>query len=177
MTRSKARKKLVRERSAKTGESYSAALRQLLATKETPMSTTTQTSESRCTMCDQGPAQSKALLVAGSAPICVECDESFRSVFREHLAPVAQAFSAPLDQFMSTVAYEHDDDHWVLHLHTFRPGPVIGQRGATAQALRDALVELSGDQGLRLNLVEHRARGCSVPSPGTPASSDDATRG
>lgn len=170
MTRNKARKKLVRQRSAKTGESYSAALRQLLATKESPMSTTTTTDATarRCTMCGQGPSDSKVLLVAGQAPICHECDESFRAVFRNHLTPVADSASAPLDQFMSAIAYETRDDHWVVHLHTFRPGFVIGHRGATAQALRADLVELTGDEKLALNLVEHQGRGCKSESESTP---------
>src|SRR5687767_14547664 len=119
MTRNKARKNLVRQRSAKTGESYSAALRQLLANKETPLSTTTNdtTKTTRvCTMCGEGPTDSKVLLVAGSAPICRECDESFRVVFRKHLNPVADSFSAPLDQFMTAIAYETKDHHWVVHL-------------------------------------------------------------
>lgn len=171
MTRNKARKKLVRQRSAKTGESYSAALRQLLATKETPVSTTTnpETTERRCAMCGQGPSDSKVLLFAGQAPVCRGCDDRFRSVFRNHLTPLADAASAPLDQFMSTIAYETRDEHWVVHLHTFRPGPVIGHRGATAEALRDDLVELTGDEKLQLNLVEHQARGCkreTEPSSG-----------
>lgn len=169
MTRNKARKNLVRQRSAKTGESYSAALRQLLASKETPMTTTTttETTTRSCTMCGEGPSDSKVLLFAGRAPICRECDESFRAVFRNHLIPLADAASAPLDQFMSTIAYDTKDDHWVVHLHTFRPGPVIGQRGATVQALRADLVELTGDAELRLNLVEHQGRGCKN-EPETP---------
>lgn len=169
MTRNKARKNLVRQRSAKTGESYSTALRQLLATKETPMGTTTnpETTERRCTMCGEGPSASKVLLVAGQAPICHDCDDRFRSVFRNHLTPLADAASAPLDQFMSTIAYATEADHWVVHLHTFRPGPVLGPRGATVQALRDDLVELTGDEELRLNLIEHQARGCR--SEGAPA--------
>ena len=172
MTRNKARKKLVRERSAKTGESYSAALRQLLATKETPVSTTnidtTETTARRCTMCSEGPSESKDLLFAGQAPICRDCDERFRAVFRSHLTPVAESMNAPIDQFMSTIAYATEDDHWVVHLHTFRPGPVIGPRGATIQALRTDLVELTGDDRLRLNLVEHQGRGCKSEGASTP---------
>ena len=168
MTRNKARKKLVRERSAKTGESYTAALRQLLANKETPMGTTTtsvdETTDRQCTMCGRTPIDPNRLLSAGGAPICADCDERVRSVFRNHLAPVALAANAPLDQFMSTIAYEREDDHWVVHLHTFRPGPVIGSGGATAQELRDGLVDLTGDEKLRLNLVEHQARGCRSKS-------------
>ena len=69
---------------------------------------------------------------------------------------------------MSALAYATEGDHWVVHLHTFRPGPVIGPRGATAQALRTALVELTDDAKLRLNLVEHHGRGCkSETEPAT----------
>lgn len=133
--------------------------------------TTTATNDSttrRCTMCGEGPSDSRVLLFAGRAPICGDCDERFRVVFRNHLAPVADAACAPLDQFMSTVAYETKDDHWVVHLHTFRPGPVMGPQGATAQALRADLVELTGDSKLRLNLVEHRGGGCKNEAESSP---------
>lgn len=123
---------------------------------------TPETTPRRCTMCGEGPSDSRELLFAGSAPICCDCDECFREVFRNHLTPIADSAKAPLDQFMSTIAYETRDDHWVVHLHTFRPGPVIGSRGGTVQALRAALVELTGDPELRLNLVGHEGRGCKI---------------
>lgn len=80
---------------------------------------------------------------------------------RSQLEPIAEAAGSPIAQFMSAIAYASEDDHWVLHLHTFRPGPVIGTKGATVHALRDGLVELTGDAELRLNLVSHEPRGCS----------------
>ena len=51
------------------------------------MTTTTDTTIRRCTMCGQGPSVSRKLLVAGAAPICRECDEKFRTVFRNQLEP------------------------------------------------------------------------------------------
>lgn len=173
MTRNRARKDLVRKRSAKTGESYTAALRQLLASKEIPMSTTPspETPDRSCTMCGDTHSDSKVLLYAGSAPMCRECDERFRSVFRNHLAPIAETASAPLDQFMSTIAYESKDDTLVVHLHTFRPGLVIGHRGATVRALHADLLEIVGARRLQVNLVEHQGRGCkSGAEPAPPLS-------
>lgn len=156
MTRNKARKRLVRQRSAKTGESYSAALRQLLATKETPVKAApTVDTPLRCTLCDEPESPTTKMLAAGGTPICRGCDERFRVIFRAHLEPVADSAGSPLDQFMSAIAYFIVEDHWKVDLHTFRPGLVIGSGGATVGPIRRDLVKLTGDERLQLNLVEH----------------------
>ena len=163
MTKNKARKRLVRQRSAKTGESYAAALRQLLASKETPMATpepTTTTPPRSCTCCGEPESSERRLLLAG-VPICRPCDERFRAVFRTHLEPAADSVSRPLDHAMTALVYTRRDDRWYLHLHSFLPGLVIGRRGATAQAIHDDLVAMTGDDRLHLNIVEHGHPGCS----------------
>ncbi|HUQ38834.1 MAG TPA: KH domain-containing protein [Acidimicrobiales bacterium] len=114
-----------------------------------------------CTLCGNDESATTRLLVAGSAPICRDCDQRFRGVFRAHLEPIADSARSPLDQLMSTVSYVTEAGHWAVHLHTFRPGLVIGKGGATVNSLRDALVQLTGDAELRLNLVEHSGGGCT----------------
>jgi ribosomal protein S3 len=69
---------------------------------------------------------------------------------------------------MSAIAYTIKDDHWYLHLHTFRPGMVIGRRGVTAQAILDDLREMSGDDRLALNLVGHDGAGCTARAETAP---------
>jgi hypothetical protein len=157
MTSNKGRKRLVRQRSAKTGESYAAALRQLRASKEISVTT-----PDTCHLCDRPDGADVRLLRAGKVPVCRDCHERFMAVLRTHLEPVADEHAVTLESVIDTLAYDapSDDARWYVHLHTFRPGLVIGKRGVTAQAIRDDLVALTGDERFRLNIVEHGHPGC-----------------
>ena len=165
MTKNKARKRLVRQRSDKTGESYTAALRQLLANKEKSVSTTTPTNRTDlCALCrakDDGSTN----FVAAGLTFCVSCHEQLATAVRRHLEPEAARLRRPLDFFLSTLVVVPDGNAWVVHLHTLQPGLVIGHRGETADAIRASLIELTQQDGLRLNIVAHEPFGCSRPSP------------
>ena len=159
MTRNRGFKRLVRQRSAKTGESYATALRHLRGSKENIV-TTPETDEQTCRLCGCTGGPDSALL-RGRVPVCRECHERFREVFRMHLEPAALEHAVSLDSLMGPHVYDvPKEGEWYVHLHTFLPGLVIGRRGATAQAIRSSLVELTGDEGFRLNIVEHGHPGC-----------------
>lgn len=66
----------------------------------------------------------------------------------------------PLEYFVSALIYVPEGVSWVVHLHTLQPGVVIGRQGATADKIRKSLVEVTGDDRLRLNIVGHEVFGC-----------------
>ncbi|HEX7168462.1 MAG TPA: hypothetical protein VF230_15890 [Acidimicrobiales bacterium] len=103
-----------------------------------------------------------AFVFAG-ATVCVACHERMRSAVAAHLEPEAARAGRPIEYFLSALAYARRDGHWVVHLHTFQPGLVIGRQGATAQNIRQSLIEVTGDGDLRLNIASHDfdAKGCS----------------
>jgi hypothetical protein len=154
MTRNKGRKRLVRQRTAKTGESYTAALRQLRATKEKSMSTTTDqpTRMTRCAVCKTEDDGTTPFVVAG-ATFCSDCHARLTTAVRLPLEPEAARTRRPMDFLVSCLVFVPDGDHLVVHLHTLQPGLVIGARGETADRIRSALVDVTGDAGLRLNIV------------------------
>ena len=157
MTKHKARKRLVRPRAATTGESYTAALRQLLASKESAV-TTENTPVSCCALCAARAGPATSFVFAG-VTLCVECHERLRSAVRTHLEPEAARAGRPLEYFLTALAFARHDDAWVVHLHTFQPGLVIGRQGVTASNIRTALVEVTGDNRLRLNIAQHDFNG------------------
>jgi hypothetical protein len=160
---------LVRQRSAKTGESYAAALRQLQHSKETSVTTPEpepETEAKTCRLCGAPDTPEAPLLRVGRTRICGGCHDRFLDIFRTHLEPAAAEHAVTLDSVMSTVVYDTTKDgDWKVNLHTFRPGVVIGRRGATAAAIRASLVELTGDPRFHLNLVEHGHPGCTSKPP------------
>lgn len=158
MTKNKARKRLVRQRTAKTGESYTTALRHLLASKGTPVDTET-TPISSCALCERVENQPKALVAAG-APLCLDCYDRLRAAVVAHLEPEASRARRPLDYVLSALFFVRGDENWTVHLHTFQPALVIGRAGATAGKLRRSLVEATGDEELRLNVASHDFDGC-----------------
>jgi hypothetical protein len=159
MTRNRGFKRLVRERSAKTGESYAIALRQLRDSKENPV-TTPETTDETCRL-RGSPDTPDTSLLRGRVSVCRNCHERFREVFRAHLEPLAVEQAVSLDSIMGTLVYDvPKEGQWYVHLHTFLPGLVIGRRGVTAAAIHASLVELTGDDQFQLNLVEHGHPGC-----------------
>jgi hypothetical protein len=73
MTKRKHFKRRVRERSAKTGESYTSALRHLrVTTKESPM-TTTENAVITCSFCGKTQHEVKKLIAGPGVYICDEC--------------------------------------------------------------------------------------------------------
>jgi predicted RNA-binding protein YlqC (UPF0109 family) len=159
MTRNRGFKRLVRQRAAKTGESYAIAFRQLRDSKEKSV-TTPETTEQTCRLCSSSNTPESALL-RGRVSVCRNCHARFREVLRAHLEPVALEHAVSLDSIMGTLVYDvPKEGQWYVHLHTFLPGLVIGRRGVTAAAIRASLVELTGDDRFHLNLVEHGHPGC-----------------
>ncbi len=84
-----------------------------------------------------------------------------QATIREHLAPIAEEYDKPLDPgLVSAMMFDRDSAgegqprYWQVHLYTLSPGLVIGHGGATAQARRDRLCDVSGDPNLRLNLID-----------------------
>lgn len=75
MTTRKRLKRLVRARAAKTGESYTSALRHFReeTPKERGMSQSTQRPLSRCTFCTKSQDQVKRLIAGPGVFICDEC--------------------------------------------------------------------------------------------------------
>lgn len=162
MTKNKARKRLVRQRTSKTGESYTSALRQLLANKERSVTSPTQNSTNLCALCGI-EGDDPAIFVDAGLTFCQPCHERLTSAVRTHLEPEASRTRRPLDYFMAALVFAPDGDSWVVHLHTFQPGAVIGERGATADKIRQSLLAVNGDgeSRLRLNIVPHEVFGCA----------------
>lgn len=135
MTANKDFKKLVRQRAQKTGLSYAAA-RHVLRRQEQEPTTVPTREELHQTMADM------------------------QAAIRDILTPIADAYDKPLDPgLISAVMFdrepgEDETRHWVVHLYSLSPGLVIGTEGRTATSLRDELCRLSGDEGLRLNIVD-----------------------
>ena len=163
MTRNKARKRLVRQRSDKTGESYTAALRQLLANKEKSVSTIPMDRSELCALCRTDDDGTTNFVTVGLT-FCISCHERLATAVRNHLEPEAARMRRPLDFFLSALVVVPDGDAWVVHLHTLQPGHVIGRRGETADAIRASLVEITQQDRLRLNIVPHEPFGCGRPS-------------
>ena len=164
MTKNKARKRLVRQRTARTGESYTAGLRQLLISKEKSVASTTETRKDNCALCAVEDDGSTAFVVAGLT-FCRECHDRLTSAVSTHLEPEATRTRRPLDYFLSALVFAPDGDSWVVHLHTLQPGLVIGKQGATASKIRESLLAVkNGDDQLRLNIVSHEAFGCPRPT-------------
>ena len=161
MTKNRARKKLVRQRAAKTGESYTSALRQLLVSKENTVTTADpQTTCALCAIVDDGTIP---FVIAG-LPFCQPCHERIRSAVRSHLEPEASRVRRPLDWFASSIVIEPErDGWWAVHLHTLQPGLVIGRKGVTADLIRRSLVEVRGDERVRLNVLPHEPFGSPRP--------------
>ena len=76
----------------------------------------------------------------------------------------------PFDYFVSALVFVPEPDGWwVAHLHSFQPGAVIGRRGELADRIRQSLVDVKGDDRLRLNIAAHEVFGCPArpdPAPG-----------
>lgn len=159
MTKHKARKKLVRQRAAKTGESYAAALRQLRASKETRVTSPETTTDPaaparRCALCHAEEGPTVRLVVVGHR-LCTTCEQKVRAVLVDRLQPIADAGEMVLDYYLNAYVVQKLPDRWKVDLHTFRPGPVIGRRGTVAEQLRADLVAVFGDERLQLNIQQH----------------------
>lgn len=164
MTKKKARKRIVRERAAKTGESYTSALRQLRTSKERTMTspTTTTTTSTTCALCNDG--DSSDFVVAGLT-FCRDCHDRLTAAAYSQVDVEVGRTRRPLAYFISALVIVPDDEtSWVVHLHTFQPGLVVGQKGETANRIRQALVTVTGHDRLRLNIVPHEVFGCHTES-------------
>lgn len=135
MTANKDFKRVVRQRAKKTGLSYAAARHILRRQEQEPMTVPTR---------DELYQTMSAMRVA----------------IGEMLSPIAEAYEKPLDPgIISAVMFDRDEGedgsrHWVVHLYSLSPGLVIGKEGRTATSLRDELCRLSGDDRLRLNIID-----------------------
>jgi predicted RNA-binding protein YlqC (UPF0109 family) len=146
VTANKDFKKLVRQRMQTTGLSYAAARRVLHRQEQEPKNVPTR-EELHQTMA------------------------AMQAAIRDILTPLAEAYDRPFDPgIVSAVMFDREpveDDaarRWVVHLYSLSPGLVIGRKGDTATAMRNELCRVSGDDGLRLNIIdfakvhENRAR-------------------
>ena len=159
MTKNKARKRLVRTRAERTGESYTTALRQLRTRKENAVSTPTEPRPTLCALCAAEERPDESFVVAGLV-FCPTCHDRLHAAVRSHLEPEAARTRRPLEYFVSALVFAPDQDGWVVHLHTLQPGLVVGQKGATATRIRQSLTAVKGDDRLRLNIVPHEVFGC-----------------
>lgn len=73
MTANKRLKKLVRGRAAKTGESYTAALRHFRANQEEKHVVTTRTPTASCSFCGKPNTEVKKIVAGPGVRICDEC--------------------------------------------------------------------------------------------------------
>jgi hypothetical protein len=78
MTKNRTRKRLVRSRAAKTGESYTTALWHLRRPKEE--SVEQETDSLTCTFCGSGPDADRKLVVGEGAAVCSACVDRLRDV-------------------------------------------------------------------------------------------------
>lgn len=164
MTTNRARKRLVRQRMKKTGESYASALRQLLANKEKSVSETNpQSRTTTCARCRAADDSSTNFVEAGLA-FCSPCYAELSAAVRVELEADATRMRRPIDYFVSALVVVPDGEGWVVHLHTLQSGMVIGREGATADKIRRSLIAFKGDDRVRLNIVPHEVFGCPRPT-------------
>ena len=169
MTKRKALKKLVRARAAKTGESYAAARRQPLTTKEDAVTTAEPTTNPiTCARCGAGPTSESPVFARGRR-LCSVCHERIRTTILDHVGPKASERGVPADYAVPMLHFSSEDGHWVVHVHSVTPGLLIGVQGTTAAAIRQSLIELFEDHSLRLNIVAHdfTSTGCTGGKPKT----------
>jgi len=90
MTSGKHRKALVRQRAARTGESYTTALRQLRFQQEGQMSTTPSvpaTIALSCSFCSKPAPQVRKLIAGPGVYICNECVTLCQDILAEDESP------------------------------------------------------------------------------------------
>ena len=164
MTTRKRLKRLVRARAAKTGESYTAALRHFRQgnAEEPPM-------DMSCSFCGKRKSQVDKIVAGPGVFICSECirlaydiispDSPYaggddtnagldRSI-RQYLEAKLGHLGAPIEQ----VDIQFADDTVRVDLFTSRIGLVVGPRGRTADEIRAVLSEITG-RDVRLNIRE-----------------------
>ena len=73
MTKQKHRKRRARTRAAKTGESYTSALRHVRASKREDMNVSTTETLVQCSFCGKSQKQVKKLIAGPGVYICEEC--------------------------------------------------------------------------------------------------------
>ena len=173
MTARKRLKRLVRARAAKTGESYTSALRYVRneTPKERDMTPPTDRPPARCSFCGKYQDQVRKLIAGPGVFICDECVLLCQDIIEpvggerpptpEPAAPtpdvdgrirryLAEAIG-PLASRIDVATLTHRTVR--VDVHTPRPGAVIGRHGETADALRSALAEIVGAD-VALNVVE-----------------------
>lgn len=77
-----------------------------------------------------------------------------RDVISTFLTPIAEENSRPLWGLMTAVMFDKKDGDWIVYLYSLSPGLVIGRRGVTATALREALRDAMGESGLQMDVVD-----------------------
>jgi hypothetical protein len=90
MTANKRLKKLVRGRAAKTGESYTAALRHFRANQEEKHVVTTKTPTASCSFCGKPNTEVKKIVAGPGVRICDECIMLCNDIMSEVEARVAR---------------------------------------------------------------------------------------
>ncbi|MFP5318816.1 MAG: ClpX C4-type zinc finger protein [Acidimicrobiia bacterium] len=153
MTTKKRLKRLVRERAAKTGESYTAALRHFrtATTEESPME------DRSCSFCGKRKSQVDKLVAGPGVYICNECiqlcweiispqspDQEGNAGLDRRMREYLEAKLAGLGAPVPRIDTRFEDGAVRIDVHTPRPGLVIGSRGRTAEEIRAVLAELSG---------------------------------
>ena len=153
MTKRKHLKRRVRARSAKTGESYTAALRHLHLAQETkPMTTaaTPSTFTVACSFCRKDNHQVKKLIAGPGVYICDECIELCNNILGEDLGRPPSSESAapslddsPVERLLAIFAgmietsrsINRNIDDWALALH--RRGVSVGRLAAASGLTED----------------------------------------
>lgn len=164
MTTKKRLKRLVRERAAKTGESYTAALRHFRTEKaeEPPMS------ELNCSFCGKRKDQVDKIVAGPGVGICSECiqlayeiispesphrdddgNDALDRRIREYLEAKLGRLGAPV----LGIDTGFEDDGVRVDVHTSKPGLVIGRHGQTADEIRAVLAEMTGLR-VQFNIAE-----------------------
>ena len=135
----------------------------------TDTTSTPSTTQTRCALCGTGDATTD-FVVAGLT-FCGACHDRLTAAVLRHVEDDVARTRRPPSYFVSALVFVPGDGSWVVHLHTLQPGLVVGKRGETADRIRRSLVEVTGDEGLRLNVVPHEVFGCqpaSAPEPSHP---------
>lgn len=169
MTTRKRLKRLVRQRAAKTGESYTAALRHFRngTAKEPSMDSDEPrptADDPSCSFCGKAKSQITKLVAGPGVFICDQCIQLCYEIIAPYSPSAAatskdNALNADLDrsirQFLEAklarlgapvlgIDTRFEEDTVRVDIHTSRIGAVIGPRGRTADEIRAVLSEMTG---------------------------------
>jgi hypothetical protein len=154
MTKQKHRKRRVRDRAAKTGESYAAALRHVRSKKEEPTvptikeETATPTDEQvlGCTFCGKSHKQVQRLVAGPGVYICDKCVGLCNTILEVEGDETPHASVDQVVEVLKTMDLGHEPTiHWAA---------LCRKLGATWDQIGDAVGLSAADAQRRLNVED-----------------------